>query len=98
MTRNEAVNELKCAIDLIKQDGKDWLDERDITLLQMAIKALERKNGKWIPHETQISWGDGTTDVTIFRCSVCGYEEQDWQSKFCSKCGADMRGDTDESK
>lgn len=41
MTRDEAINELKCAEDLIKQDGKDWLDERDIPLLHMAIRSLE---------------------------------------------------------
>ena len=56
------------------------------------VEALERKHGDWIPHEMQVPWGDGTTDVTMFRCSVCGYE-QDWQSKFCPNCGADMRGD-----
>lgn len=50
----------------------------------------EIKDGEWIPHETRVLWGDGTTGVTMFRCSLCGYE-QDWQSKFCSNCGADMR-------
>lgn len=43
MTRDDAINELKCAIDLIKQDGKDWLDERDIPVLNMAIEALENE-------------------------------------------------------
>ena len=52
----------------------------------------EVKSGEWIPYETQVPWGDGTTDVIMFRCSICGYEEQDWQSKFCPNCGADMRG------
>ena len=37
----EAVDELQYAIDLIKQDGKDWLDERDIPVLEMAISALQ---------------------------------------------------------
>ena len=41
MTNQEAINELQSAIDLIKQDGKDWVDERDIPILEMAIKALE---------------------------------------------------------
>ena len=51
--------------------------------------------GEWIPHEIQVPWGDSTTDVTMFRCSMCGYE-QDWQSKFCPNCGADMRGESDD--
>lgn len=54
MTRDDAINELKFAIDLIKQDGKDWLDERDIPLLQMAIEALERPIPK--PHDRLMYW------------------------------------------
>ena len=54
MTRNEAINELKCAIDLIKQDGKDWLDERDIPLLNMAIEALDQPIPK--PHDRLMYW------------------------------------------
>lgn len=78
MTRDEAINELKCAIDLIKQDGKDWLDERDIPLLQMAIEALERKKGKWIE----------------YKCSICGFEPYNPSGletfNYCSNCGAKM--------
>lgn len=47
MTNQEAINELQSAIDLIKQDGKDWLDERDIPIIEMAIKALEAQ--EWVP-------------------------------------------------
>ena len=54
MTREEAINELKCAIDLIKQDGKDWLDERDIPVLNMAIEALDKPLPK--PHERLMYW------------------------------------------
>lgn len=42
MTNQEVADELQHAIDLIKQDGKDWLDERDIPILEAAIKALEQ--------------------------------------------------------
>lgn len=56
MTRDDAINELKCAIDLIKQDGKDWLDERDIPLLQMAIEALETATPR--PNDNLINFGD----------------------------------------
>lgn len=98
MTRNEAINELKCAIDLIKQDGKDWLDERDIPLLQMAIEALERKRGEWIQQRDEY-WG-----VFWFNCSVCGQKPpndqfgQEWHSNFCPNCGADMRGGNNDGR
>lgn len=46
MTNEEAINELQSAIDLIKQDGKDWLDERDIPILEMAISALQAQEIK----------------------------------------------------
>lgn len=41
MTREEAIEQLQNCKGLIKQDGKDWLDERDIPLLDMAITALQ---------------------------------------------------------
>ena len=44
MNNQEAINELQSAIDLIKQDGKDWLDERDIPILEMAISALQAQD------------------------------------------------------
>lgn len=44
MTKVEAIEQFQNAIDLIKQDGKDWLDERDIPMLEMAIKALSAES------------------------------------------------------
>ena len=43
MSIEEAIEQFQNAIDLIKQNGKDWLDERDIPMLEMAIKALKKK-------------------------------------------------------
>lgn len=43
MTNEEAIEQFKYAIDLIKQDGKDYLDERDIPMLKMGIEALENQ-------------------------------------------------------
>ena len=40
MTNGEIIEQLKNAIDLIKQDGKDWLDDRDIPILEECIKSL----------------------------------------------------------
>ena len=44
MTNQEAADELQYAINLIKQDGKDWLDERDIPILEAAISALQAQD------------------------------------------------------
>ena len=41
MTREEAIQELQNCKGLIQQDGKDYLDERDIPLLDMSIEALQ---------------------------------------------------------
>lgn len=46
MTNTEAAEEIQKAIDLIRQDGKDWLDERDIPILEMAINALKKEAWK----------------------------------------------------
>lgn len=40
MTNGEIIEQLENAIELIKQDGKDWLDDRDIPILEACIKAL----------------------------------------------------------
>ena len=34
------IEQLENAIELIKQDGKDWLDDRDIPILEVCIKSL----------------------------------------------------------
>lgn len=41
MNRAEAIEQLQNCKDLIKQNGQDYLDERDFPLLYMAIKALQ---------------------------------------------------------
>ncbi len=40
MTTEEIIEQLENAIELIKQDGKDWLDDRDIPILEACIKSL----------------------------------------------------------
>ena len=40
MTNGEIIEQLENTIGLIKQDGKDWLDDRDIPILEACIKAL----------------------------------------------------------
>ena len=43
MNNEDAIEQFQNAVDLIKQNGKDWLDERDIPMLEMAICALKNK-------------------------------------------------------
>ena len=40
MTNEEIIEQLENAIELIKQDGKDWLDDRDIPILEVCIRSL----------------------------------------------------------
>ena len=40
MTKEEIMEQIENAIELIKQDGKDWLDDRDIPILEACIKSL----------------------------------------------------------
>lgn len=54
----------------------------------------ERKNGKWIPSVDR--WGDIVTTVEGYTCSECGSFNTD-KDNFCPNCGADMRGEGDET-
>lgn len=43
ITEEEVITELQNTIYLIEQDGKDWVDERDIPIFEKAIKALKHQ-------------------------------------------------------
>lgn len=88
MTREEAIEQLQICKDLIKQDGQDYLDERDFPLLDMAIEALQdRPTGVWV-------------DTGKYsECSECGEVAQRVElrdgvyerlTNFCPNCGARM--------
>ena len=51
----------------------------------------ERKTGKWVWSDEDASWKCGSCD--------CVFEEYDWKPEYnyCPNCGADMRGEQDES-
>ena len=87
MTNQEAADELQYAIDLIKQDGKDWLDERDIPILETAISALQAQEAK-----TQLSSAEVTTSGVKKTCITCKHypPESKWP---CIDC--DMRNPAD---
>ena len=77
MTRKEAIEELKLTIGLIKQNGKDWLDERDIPVLQMAIASLETDEAYQLEYErtTEEKYCDrnicASNDVNGIGCEDC---------------------------
>ena len=73
MTREEAIEQLQNCKGLIKQDGKDWLDERDIPLLDMAIEALQA--------EYIIPSGEVMFTSELVRCKDCRHANK---SMFCS--------------
>ena len=72
MTNGEIIEQLENTIGLIKQDGKDWLDDRDIPILEACIKSLtaldkiraEIEKAVW---EDVIVSLDGTDEVRIQR-------------------------------
>lgn len=88
MTREEAIEQLQNCKDLIKQDGQDYLDERDFPLLDMAIEALSERTGEWIYSTKQLEI------VPMWECSCCRIRAAK-KFNFCPHCGADMRGEQD---
>ncbi len=58
---------------------------------KFAADVAELKRGEWIIKETarqKITY----TRKQIAHCPYCGHMEDRKISKFCSECGADMRG------
>ena len=63
-----------------------------ITVLDAQPTIEERKTGKWIR-------GDAEKLTGSQRCSICHkacYKGKDYFN-YCPNCGADMRGETDET-
>jgi len=71
MKPEEAIDELQYAIDLIKQNGQDWLDERDIPILEAAISALQEQE-ETVSRKVyeQISW---ERDIAVMQLKDLGY-------------------------
>ena len=60
--------------------------------IQMAIKELKRKKGKWVA--VFIEYTDGTNGARA-ECPFCKVQQLTW-TNFCPNCGADMRGEANE--
>ena len=82
----------QAAIDVVK-----GIDSHFVKYIEAVPSAQPmRKRGEWHKQDNgQIYW---------YECSVCGCEplrnkwNGDWEfSDFCPNCGADMRGDADET-
>ena len=70
MKRTEAIEQLQNCIDLIKQDGQDYLDDRDIPLLKMAIEALKEQE---ISNELQEYAYECGYEHFFHECQNCEY-------------------------
>lgn len=89
----------KEAINVVHSYFQHYLDVNDDICLD-GIRTLpsvqpQRKRGKWLWELAPNGWANHI-------CSECGFKENtdihvklNWQ--FCPNCGADMRGDTDET-
>lgn len=85
------------AIKAIKYTMLGALNTEERISLIMDIPTIEPKRGEWIPHKED----NGKT--VLWKCSECGqiiYSETETDRlefhKWCSRCGADMRGKDDE--
>lgn len=72
-----------------------WQSDVD-ALNDLPSAQPERKKGKWIPQDHNKTNGIASTLVYYYpKCSVCGHCDN--YTNFCSNCGADMRGEQDDS-
>ena len=69
---------LESAIDYLHSIG--WMQEHDRILTESAQP--ERKKGKWVRY----------AECDCLKCDQCGMPSINVQN-FCSRCGADMRGE-----
>lgn len=93
MTRQEAVQELQNCKGLIQQDGQDYLDDRDIPLLDMAIEALQKEVPKNpIVNLVSDAGGERRLDEvwieSALLCPVCHtWFGEVFDEGYCRKCG-----------
>lgn len=94
MTNKEAINTLNSLKDYYNDKNEDsyvGFDDNDNEALDLAIKALERPQGKWID--------DSKEDSYYANCSHCDYQIDTHYERgylnYCPNCGADMRGESE---
>lgn len=69
------------------------LDDDWVYRFIQEFPSAERKKGRWLP--------DNIVDESYWVCSCCKFPSEAFAAnvlyKFCPNCGADMRGDQDDS-
>ena len=76
-------------------------DSSECGILSGAMKLLdkqptiepERKTGEWIPHKSIF----GGLGERVYTCDQCGHNIGFHMENYCPNCGADKRGEQDES-
>lgn len=75
----------------IYEDAENRLERNEITLGEFErlvdIEVIEPKRGEWVLS----SDGYGYIGNPVYKCSVCGWWDEQTPYNFCPNCGADMR-------
>ena len=84
MTREDIIEQLNLAIGIIKQDGKDWLDDRDIPILEKCVKALSQE-----PCDDTVSIRKDVLKCRVGKLVVYNVEwlKKHWQMEMDIVCG-----------
>ena len=98
------------AIDVLKRNYPSSCFEDLCKAVDIAIKALstqlERKRGKWKICDI-LDYAQRPTGRKILQCPFCKYLTDEFKTRmdyyhkltnFCPNCGADMRGEEDDTK
>ena len=92
MTREEAIQEFQNVKDLIRQDGKDWFDERDLEIIDMAIEALQADT---VSREDTVTLNSPVIIqaemVAVVRCKECKHQEHCYQTVSHTKIHDDFQ-------
>ena len=78
MDIESVIEQLERAIGLIDQSGKDWLDERDIPILEKAIEVCKKEVPKKPIHQRPLR--------DFYRCPACERLIPNYMLR-CMTCG-----------
>ena len=76
-----------------------WDSESNYCALYRPFAQPERKKGKWIKNEERFGWHCSECKVDNYYAYVLNSEtgKNDLQDRYCPHCGADMRGEINET-
>ena len=96
ISRKQAVEAMSALVDGCDRDDpyreNPHIDAIIDTLENLPSAQPERKRGDWI----SLDDFRGKYNEFGYKCSECG-EQNDYQDNYCPSCGADMRGEQDDS-